>query len=368
MVEFFGSLESIDDPRQPWKVKHSVKDIVAVSLLATIANANEWAEIYAFAEMNEEFLRRYLDLPNGIPSHDTIQRVMSMIEPKVLQNLYLKWNALMNANEGEKIKKLLNIDGKTMRDSGNCNKSPLHVVSAWCKEDGVCLGQTQVGVKENEIVAIPELIDSINIKGYIITIDAMGTQTDIVKRIVKKKAYYVLAVKGNQGTLHTDIIDYFEDKTLKSSCEKFETIEKAHGQIEKRAYYQTDDIAWLDPKNKWANLKTIGMVEKTVEKNGKIIVEKRYYISSLDVDSTEFARCVRGHWAIESMHWHLDVTFREDFNKTLDENGALNLNILRKMALSILKATDIGRKCSQKLKRFYICSNPTRFLEQILNS
>jgi predicted transposase YbfD/YdcC len=368
MIDFFVSLESIDDPRQPWKVKHSIKDILAICLLATIANANEWTEIYAFAEMNEEFLRKYLELANGIPSHDTIQRVMGIIDPKVLQALYLKWNALMNENEGEKIKKLLNIDGKTMRDSGNCNKNPLHVVSAWCKEDGVCLGQTKVGVKENEIIAIPELIDSINMKGYIVTIDAMGTQTDIVKRIVKKKADYVLAVKGNQGILHVDIIDYFEDKSLKSACEKFETIEKAHGQIEKRVYYQTGDIGWLDPKNKWVKLKTIGMVEKTIEKDVKVTIEKRYYIISLDVDVPEFARCVRGHWAIESLHWHLDVTFREDFNKTLDENGALNLNILRKIALSILKTTDIGRKCSQKLKRFYICSNPTKFLGQILNS
>ena len=372
MMKIFNILDNYNDPRQSWKVKHSIKDIVAITLFATIANANEWTEIQAFAEMNEDFLRQYLTLENGIPSHDTIQRVIGIVDPKAMQQLQLEWNEMMNTDEGEKLKKILNIDGKTIRDSGNKHKKPLHVVSAWCKEDGVSLGQTVVNEKENEIVAIPELLDDLNIKDHVVTIDAMGTQTEIAKKIIKKQGDYVLAVKGNQETLHKDIIDYFEDGEFIDNCEKAgnykKTIEKAHGQIEKREYYQTDDIDWLDQKKKWADLKTIGMTVNTIEKDGEITIDKRYYINSIENDIEMFAKCVRQHWSIESMHWHLDVTFREDFNKTLDERGALNLNILRKFALAILKTTDIGKKCSQKLKRYYICANPTKFLAQILDN
>jgi len=372
MKYIIKKLNELKDPRQKWKIKHKIGDIVAITLFAMIANANEWCEIAAFAEMNEEFMRKHLELPNGIPSHDTIQRVMSIVEPSKLQELQLEWNKMLNTNESEKLKKILNIDGKTMRDSGNKNQKPLHVVSAWSKEDGICFGQTVVKEKENEIVAIPELLKTLKIKEQVITIDAMGTQVEIAKQIVKQKGDYVLTVKGNQGNLHEDIVDYFKDESfkaaIKSSGNYKVTKEKAHGQFEKREYYQTNDIEWIHKKDNWLKLTTIGMVEKTIEKDGMVCMEKRYFISSLDIDIELFEKAVRGHWSIESMHWHLDVTFREDFNKTLDETGALNLNILRKFALAILKTLDIGKKCSQKLKRYYICSNPTKFISQILET
>jgi predicted transposase YbfD/YdcC len=278
---------------------------------------------------------------------------------------------MLSSGEGEKLKKIINIDGKTMRESGNKHQNPLHVVSAWSKEAGISLGQTVVGTKENEIVAIPKLLERLRLNGSVITIDAMGTQTEIAKQITKQKGDYVLAVKGNQPTLHQDIIDYFADDGLLAVVKKSGnykcTVEKARGQIEKREYYQTDDIQWMVGKADWSKLTSIGMVEKTIDNDGKIAVERRYFISSLTSDIELFERAVRGHWAIESMHWHLDVTFREDFNATLDRQAALNLNILRKLCLSILRLLDIGRpRASLKLKRKAISWNPMKFLAEAI--
>ena len=367
MLELLKHLEYAEDLRQESKVKHKMGDIIAITLFATIANANEWTEIYAFAEMNEEFLREHLKLPNGLPSHDTIQRVMAIVNPQFLQRIQLLWNEMLSTNEGEKLKKILNIDGKTICGNGSKTKKALHVVTAYSKSDGICLGQKGVKEKQNEIVVIPQLLQFLNIKGQIITIDAIGTQTAIAEQIVKQKADYVLAVKANQANLHKDIIDYFADDDFLKKCDYHKTLEKARGGIEKREYWQANDVEWLADGKKWAKLKSIGLTRNTVEKDGKRTVESRYYITSMASDAKEFARCVRGHWAIESMHWHLDVTFREDASKTIDEQSALNLNILRKFALAILKTADIGKsRTSMKLKRFYVCCNPSKFLKQLI--
>jgi len=373
MLEILSYLEYAEgkDSRQQSKVQHKMKDVIAITLFATIANANEWEEIEEFGKANEGFLREYLELPYGIPSHDTIQRVIAIVNPQFLQNMHILWNEMMSTDEGEKLKKLLNIDGKTICGNGSGGKKPLHVVTAYSRDDGISLGQRAVKEKENEIVAIPELLRVLNIKGHIVTIDAMGTQIEIAKQIRKQGGDYVLAVKGNQPNLHKDIIDYFDDTEFRERCKTnggyYKTVEKARGGIEKREYYQTDDIGWMYQKSNWAGLKTIGMTVNTIEKDGRTTVEKRYYISNLSVDAKEFGRCVRGHWGIESMHWHLDVTFKEDANKTIDEQSAFNLNILRKFALTILKTVDIGKKrASLKLKRFVILANSAKFLRSII--
>jgi len=361
-------LEGVRDTRQHGKIKHKIQDIIAIVLFATIANANEWTEIHAFAEMNEEFLRKHLELPYGIPSHDTLQRVMAIVPSAFLQKLLEAWNDMLSAGEGEKLKKILAIDGKTMCGNGNVNQSPLHVVSAISTEQGICLGQTAVKSKENEIVAIPELLKSLNIKNTIVTIDAMGTQTEIAKQIITQKGDYLLALKGNQGTLHKDVEDYFADKDFLKQSEYYKTIEKARSGVEMREYWQTNDIDWLVQKAKWKGIKSIGMTRNTIVKDGIQTTETRYFISSLTTEPKDFARCVRGHWMVESFHWHLDVTFREDANQTLEKQAALNLNIIRKFALVILKIAEIGKpKTSMKLKRYYVCANPARFLEQILS-
>jgi len=367
---FFAKLERINDPRQQGKVKHTMIDIVAIVLFATLANADEVEEMQVFAIAYEDVLRQYLKLENGIPSQYTIQRVMGMIEPKVLQQIQLSWHEVLSSNEGDKIKKILNIDGKTMCGSGNKNQKAWHVVSAWSKDDGICFGQKVVDDKSNEITAIPQLLETLTIKDKVITIDAMGTQTDIVAQIIRQKGDYVLAVKGNQPNLHKDIIDYFDDEEFKNAVKSSKngykmTKEKAHGQLEKREYYQTDDIKWMVDKAKWKGLKSIGMVETTIEKDGKISTDRRYYISSCPTEIDLFAKAVRGHWSIESMHWHLDVTFREDSNSTLDKTAAQNFNIIRKFALAILKMVDTGRKTSLKHKRYWASVNLIKLFKQI---
>lgn len=370
MYDFFDSLTSIEDPRQFNKVKYPINEVVGMVLIASLGNANEWTEIEMFCKLHEKLLRKYFKLENGIPSHDTFQRVMGMIDPKVIQQLQIIWNEYISKSDGKGIKKILNIDGKTMRGSRTEYKKPLHIVSAWCDEDGICFGQKAVKEKENEIVAIPELLDTLQIKGYVVTIDAMGTQTKIAEKIIKKKADYVLAVKGNQETLHNDLIEYFNDADLKKEIIKNgnykKTVEKAHGQIEIREYYQTKDIKWLSSKNKWKNLKSIGIVEKTIKKNNKENKEIRYYISSLAPEIDLFEKSVRGHWRIEIMHWHLDVTFKEDSNKTIEETANKNMNLIRKWALCILKLLDMGRKMSLKLKRFSINCKPDDYISKIM--
>ena len=368
--ELFAKLERINDPRQAWKVKHKMTDIVAIVLLSTLGDANDWEEIQMFAVMNEDILRDYLELANGIPSHDTIQRVMGVIDPKVLQSFVLEWKELVDANEKETLRKILNIDGKTMRGSGDVNHKPLHVVSAWSKEDGISLGQQTVKEKSNEITAIPELLDQLRISGYTVTIDAMGCQTKIATKIRQKHADYVLAVKGNQGTLHNELIEYFNDEDLcrriKEAGQYHSTLEKHRGQIERREYYQTDDIHWYEDRKQWTGLKSFGMSQNTIEKNGNLTIERRYYICSLGLDIQFFARTVRQHWSVESMHWQLDVTFREDNNTTLDTRAAENLNIIRKWSLGILKLLDVGRKVSLKNKRKMVGWNPIKYLSMVL--
>jgi len=360
-------LSTIIDKRQEKKVLHKIGDIIALAFFAMLGNADEWVEIEIFGKEHEEFLRRYLELANGIPSHDTIQRVFAMVSSESLEEFQVLWNDMLNSDEGGKIKKILALDGKTQRGNGNRNQKANHIVSA-VDDDGFCLGQKQVNEKSNEITAIPELLDSLNVKGHIITTDAMGTQTEIVSKIRKKRADYVLALKGNQGSLYEDVKLYFEDPDIVSACAYTKTIEKARGGIEKREYWQTEDIQWLSQKKNWAGLKSIAMTRNTIKKDGKQTTEARYFISSLPLDVNEVARAIRGHWMVESYHWHLDVTFREDANHTIEKQAAYHLNILRKLTLHILRIFETGNKpLSLKKKRFAIGTNPEKHLESILN-
>ena len=248
MEELLDWMEYIEDVRQTRKVRHKLKDILVIVLFATLADADDWVEIAMFAEAYQDYLRKYIELENGVPSHDTINRVMGLVSPEILQQLYGKWQELLNRNEGEALKRIICIDGKTMRSNKRKDGKPSHIVSAWSREDGFCLGQRAVSEKSNEITAIPELLDKIQIKGQIITIDAMGTQKAIAEKIRKK-----------------------------------------------REYYQTDDIRWLSQKKEWKGIKSIGMEEKTITDEKGERKERRYYISSLVPEIETFRRAVRGH-------------------------------------------------------------------------
>jgi len=354
------------DPRQPWKIKHLMGDIIAIVFFASLANANDWMEIGLFALTNERFLLKYLELPHGIPSHDTIQRVFAMVSPDYLQEFRKRWDHTMSGDGGGRVKRLLGLDGKTQRGNATSTQKANHIVSA-VDDRGFCLGEMRVDEKSNEITAIPELLRTLNIKGHIITIDAMGCQTEIAALIKGKRADYVLALKGNQGTLHEDVKEYFEDPDLLAGCAYTKTFEKARSSGETREYWQTEDISWLSQKKDWSGIKSIAMTRNTITKNDVTTTEVRYFISSLPLNVEEMAWAIRGHWMIESYHWHLDVTFREDANQTIEKNSAYNLNIVKKMALNTLKLIDVGVKgISLKGKRYVICSNFERFFETIV--
>ena len=345
MEHLLRYLKTVTDMRQERKVLHKMSDIIALVFFATLANANEWVEIEAFGREHEGFLREYLDLPNGIPSHDTIQRVFAMLAPEFLQRFQRLWNEMLNSREGEKVRRILGING-----AGERTKRILAI-------DG----------KSNEITAIPDLLDALNIRGHIITTDAMGTQTQVVKRIRKRQADYVLALKENQPNLYADVKLYFADPHLLAGCAYTKTVQKAHSGIEQREYWQSEDIGWLSQKKDWVGLKSIAMTRNTTTRDGNTTTQTRYYISSLPLDVSEIARAIRGHWMIESDHWHLGVTFREDANHTLEKQSAFNLNILRKLAMHVLKRYDTGNpRMSMKLKRFSIGTNPHRHLAAIL--
>jgi predicted transposase YbfD/YdcC len=365
ILDYLSIVESFDT-RQQSKVLHKLSEIIGISLFAMIANANEPEEIEIFCKCHESFLREYFVLANGIPSHDTIERAFEMVSSEYLAGLQAKFNELLNANEGEKVKKILAIDGKTQRGNASDTQKANHIVSC-VDENGFCLGQALVDDKSNEITAIPELLDNLNIKGHIITTDAMGCQKDIVKKIRKKKADYVLALKKNQGTLFDDVELYFSDPSFLTGCAYHKTIEKARGGIEVREYWQTEDISWLSQRKDWAGLRSIAMTKNTITKKGRTSVEIRYFISNLPLRIKEIARAIRKHWMVESYHWHLDVTFREDANLTKDKHIAYNLNIMRKLSINILKLLDVGKKrISLNKKRFTICCNPLKYFRQIL--
>lgn len=368
MKEILDYAGTVMDIRQEKKVLHKMADIILLVFFATLANADDWVEIEMFGKEHEAFLRNYLELQNGIPSHDTLQRVFAMVPSEFLESFQQKWNEMLSSNEGEKVKRLLAIDGKTQRGNGNKNQRPNHIVSA-VDERGFCLGQKRVEEKTNEIKAIPELLDHLNIKGTIITTDAMGTQTAIVKKIRQKRADYVLALKANQGSLLEDVREYFTDKELREKCAYKKGIEKARGNLEKREYWQTEDISWLSQKKEWAGIKSIIMTRNTIAgSDGSTRVEERYFISSLPTNIEEAERAVRGHWMVESYHWHLDVTFREDGNHTLEKQASYNLNIIRKLALNMLKVLEVGsRPLSMKKKRYVIGTNPEKHLEKIMS-
>jgi len=358
----------IEDKRQEKKVMHKLIDILFIAVAGTIANASDWQEIEIFAREREDWFRKYLELPNGVPTHQTFERVFQWLDPKQFEKCFIRWvQDIVSLEE----RSIVAIDGKTMRGAynGEDKKSPIHIVSAWASENGMVLGQVKTNEKSNEITAIPELLDLLTVKNCIITIDAMGTQTKIAEKIIKKQADYVLALKGNQGNLHKDVIDFFDDaeKTKYEGIEytSTSTTDKGHGRNEIRKYFMVENIEWLTQREQWKGLKSIGMAVRNCESNGKKTVEKRYYISSLSGPVDEFAKAVRKHWGIEVTHWCLDVLFKEDSRRVRKENGPENLATLKRIALNILRKDTTMPKQTLKGKR-YAASLSVDSLEQLL--
>jgi predicted transposase YbfD/YdcC len=343
--EIVVHFQELEDPRSTINQRHPLASVLVIALLAVLAGAGGPTAIARWAAMKEEFIVRLLDLPNGIPRKDVFRRVLMALKPAAFQACFANWLRSLRAEAVAQTgveQPILPVDGKTLRRSHDHDKGlgALHSVSVWASEYGLSLGQTACAEKSNEITAIPELLRLVDIKGAIITIDAMGTQKAIAEEIIVQRADYVLALKGNQETLHQAVIDYIDEQLEGDLADAQEhvTKEKGHGRQEERTYLQLPAPAELPGFMAWKGLKSIGMATSCCVREGKETVEVRYYISSLGVDAKRFARAVRGHWSIENTcHWSLDMTFREDESRTREPHLRENFAWLNRFVLSLLK-------------------------------
>jgi predicted transposase YbfD/YdcC len=358
----------VTDLRRKWgNLRHKLVDILVIALLTIICGGEDFTDMESFGRERGKFLRRFLELPNGIPDADTFRRVLERVIPAEVA----KW--LNDWLEGERSTggRLVNIDGKTIRGSKNSKHKAYHVVSAWVGENAMSLAELAVEEKSNEITAVPKLLDLLDIEGDIVTSDAMGCQREIVKKIIAKKADYVIGLKGNQSTMHAEAAEYFEwlesERPHGENYEKWTSpVEKDHGRIEKREV-TVISADWFADREKWAGLKTFVQVRSFVTENDVQTVGVRHYISSLNVSAERFCGIIRGHWSIEnSLHWCLDVIFSEDASRARKDNSPLNLNVLRKISLALLKTTDMGKRVSLKSKRYKAALNPERLLEVLV--
>ena len=339
--------EALEDPRSTVNRQHPLVSVVVIALMAVLAGASGPTAIAQWAALKEEFLLETLDLPNGIPCKDVFRRVLVLLKPTAFQACFANWLQSLRATAAAATgveQPVLAVDGKTARRSHDRSKGlgALHSVSVWASEFGLSLGQVACAEKSNEITAIPELLRLVDIKGAIITIDAMGTQKAIAEQIIESEADYVLALKGNQGTLHQAVINYIDEQSENDfaavTARRHVTEETGHGRQETRSYIQMPVPQSLPGLDLWKGLKSMGMVVSECLRNGKQTMEIRYYISSLAVNVKRFAHAVRSHWGIEnSCHWSLDVTYREDESRIQNKHLRENFAWLRRLTLSLLK-------------------------------
>ncbi len=340
-LSLFDSLGEVPDPRRERTKLHQLVDILVIAVCATICAAETWEEIEEFGRAKESWFKKFLALPNGIASHDTFRRVFLRINPKKFQEAFVVWvRGVAQMTAGE----VVAIDGKQVRGARTADgKEGLRMVSAWASEQRLVLGQLKTEEKSNEITAIPLLLELLELKGCIVTIDALGCQTEIAAQVIEQGADYVLSLKGNQGTLYEEVEEYFawaEKIDFKDlEYDYCATLEKDHGRIEGRRCWVTEDTDWFTEKAQWAGLRSFIMVEAEREVVGQAAtVERRYFISSLPADAKQSLRAVRGHWQVEnSLHWVLDVAFREDACRTRTGHAPENLATLRHMAVNLLK-------------------------------
>ncbi len=369
---FLIHFQNLPDPRIDRTKDHLLIDIIAISILAVISGADGWTAIETYGKAKEPWLKTFLELPNGIPSHDTISRVFQRLNPEEFAASFSSWINLIVEKLGAEV---IAIDGKTLKQSYDRNsfQKALHIVTAWANNNKLVLGQKKVDSKSNEITAIPALLETLNIAENIITIDAMGTQKEIAKLIIKKKADYILALKGNQKNLHKQVKDWFKEaKNNNFTGIKYSyhsQVEAGHHRIEKRQIYSVPIslLPALHNQNKWTGLKTVIMVVSERQLWNKTTNEVKFYISSLISNAQLLSQGIRSHWGIENtLHWSLDVTFSEDKSRIRKENAPENFALLRKLALNLLNQ-EKTTKASNKMKR-YRAAMDNEYLLKILKA
>jgi predicted transposase YbfD/YdcC len=376
IVDYFDELE---DPRSPINIKHPLVSVIVIAMMAVLAGANGPTAIAKWAKLKADFLVQALPLPNGVPCKDVFRSVLSLLKPEAFQTCFVTWLKSLRASaqakaaeEGKPVDKpIFAIDGKTSRRSHDRANGlgALHTVSVWASEFGLSLGQVACAEKSNEITAIPELLRLVDIQGTIITIDAMGTQKAIAAQIVDGKADFVLALKGNQETLHQAVIDYIDEQInngfVGCKARHHMTKEKGHGREEIRSYYQMPVPKDLHGLELWKGLKSIGMATLICVRDGKETIETRYYISSLEVKVKQFARAIRSHWGIENgLHWSLDMIYRDDESRIREPNLRENFAWLNRFTLSLLKQHP-DKKQSTVMKR-RSCGWSENFLLEVI--
>jgi len=356
-TDLLSSFSTLEDPRVERNKRHTLEDIIFLTISASLSGAEGWEAIETFGHTCETWLKQYIKLANGIPSHDCIARLISRIPSESLSACFIEWTQGIADRLPSEV---VAIDGKTIRGSHDRNTglAAIHMVNAWATKTGLALGQVKTEAKSNEITAIPKLLNMLEIKGCIISIDAMGCQTKIASTIIKKGADYVLAVKKNQPELYGAIEDFFEQLPaedvpayLMDQVQRWDEIDGGHGRVEERHYSQSTCLSTLPTPKRWKGLISIGMVETKRNLNGKTSSERRYYISSLSLNAKQFGQTIRSHWGVEnSLHWVLDMTLREDDSRIRKGHAPANCSIFRQVALNLLKQEP--SKLSIKRKRF----------------
>jgi predicted transposase YbfD/YdcC len=340
----------VPDPRIERRKDHDLVDILVIGVCTLLCAGETFNDMEDFGKAKYDWFKSFLRLRNGIPSHDTFNRVFAALDPKEFLDCFLRWTQSLREAVPQEI---VALDGKALRRALNKDQSVKYVVSAWAESNGLVLGQLKVADKSNEITAVPELLRVLELSGCIVTIDAMGCQKKIAKEIIEADADYVLALKGNQETVHQEVKSFLDAALLEQQTPRLagaklstaaatlasvETVEKDHGRLEIRRYFQSDQLNWFADQPKWEGLKSVGMVESTREVDGKTTVERRYYLSSLPLGAETFARAVRTHWGVENkVHWVMDVCFHEDQSRARAGYAAENLATLRRLALNLLK-------------------------------
>lgn len=365
LLEHFSALS---DPRQRWRVVYPLPEILLLVLCATLSGMEDFVEIRLWGEERLDFLRRFLPYERGLPAHDTLNDVINALDAELFKSCFVTWVEGLRDGDPD----VIAIDGKTSRRSHARGKGrePLHLVSAWAARQRLVLAQEAIDEKSNEIVAIPLLLERLELKGALVTIDAMGTQIDIAEKIVAHGGDYLLALKANRPVLHRDVAAFFDDPPADMLEPPLETTDGDHGRIELRRHVVCHKVDWLFSDRRYADeprfphLAMIGMVESRVERNGALSRERRYYLSSTQLDAKTFAAAVRAHWGVENrLHWVLDVVFHDDLARLRSGNGPQNMAVVKHMAMNLVR--NPNDKHSLKVRRKLANLNPD-YLETLI--